>query len=68
MRCPVRKNEEKRIKKYLMLWILLNCKFSYFEIKVFKISRTIEDVKPQFVNLFQILNISEFERGEKNSK
>jgi len=30
---------------------LLNCKFSYFQIKIFKISRAIEGVKPQFINL-----------------
>jgi len=37
-----------------MDWILLNCPFSHFEIKVFNISRIIEGVKPQLVNLFQV--------------
>jgi len=46
---------------------MLSCPFSYFQIKVFKISRILEGVKPQFVNLFQILNISEFE-GKKKFK
>ena len=52
---------------------LLNCPFSYFQIKVFKISRILEGVKSQFVNLllnFKFLNKKERKKkkGKKNEK
>ena len=47
-----------------MFWILANCPFSYFQIKVFNISRVIEGVKPQFVNL----NINFFKKKKRKEK
>ena len=48
-----------------MVCIFLNCKFSYFQIKVFNISRILEGVKSQFINLEEINKFFKFFEGEK---